>query len=291
MRVMTDRWCVPALALALFAGCSGGAEPDAGSGTMPGATPAASAPMEAAAGMPSGAAGRRADMDGKAGAPVRLRSILVPRHRVDVLARLPGLITSVQAEEGERVSGATILARLDDEPARLARDKAAAEAERASAVYERNRRGAGQQGVSVVSAMDLEVSEASYKMARADSALREMELAYTRVRSPIAGRVTERLVDTGDWVVAGERLFTIADLRVLRAEFVVPFSQQAALQTGSTVRLVVDPDGMERVVEGTLVLKSPVVDPASGGVKVTVEIANGDGNVHPGLPVEFTIGG
>lgn len=227
-----------------------------------------------------------------AGSEETVRTILVPSRRVEVLSRLEGPTVAVAVEEGDRVAEGQVLMRLDDQPGRLARDRAAAEAQRTRALYLRNLRGFQQSGgIQVVSKLELEVSLAEYRKAQADSAIREMELGYTRVCSPIAGWVIERQIEQGQWAGPGDPLFTVGDLGTLRAVFIVPYARQGDFPPGAAVALVVDPDGGARDVPGRVVLRSPVVEPATGGVKVTVEIDNRDLSLQPGLPVALTLGG
>jgi len=221
-----------------------------------------------------------------------VRAILVPSKRVEVLSRLEGPAVAVVVEEGDRVGEGQVLMRLDEQPGRLARDRASAEAQRTRALYLRNLRGFQQTGgIQVVSKLELEVSLAEYRKAQADSAIREMELSYTRVCSPIAGWVIERQIEKGTWVGPGDVLFTVGDLGTLRAVFIVPYTRQGDFPPRAAVALIVDPDGGARTVPGRVVLRSPVVEPATGGVKVTVEIDNRDLDLQPGLPVALRLGG
>jgi len=218
-------------------------------------------------------------------------TVLTSRRTVTVLSRIAGTVTALEVEEGDRVRGGGVLARLDDRSRQIARDRAAAEARRTRALYERNREAfASNTAVRVVSALELEVSEAEYLKAQADSALAELELSYTRITAPFAGVVTERFIDAGEWIAAREDLFTVAELGRLWAVFIVPPEVDADLQSGQIVALRIGNGEITLDADGRLVRTSPVLDPASGGVKITIEITNSQSLYKPGMTATIDFG-
>jgi RND family efflux transporter MFP subunit len=260
------------LTLLVVAGCSQGetAEDETGDQPVPTtAMPAPSSSTETTASPLHLPVMTGPDRD-TAGA--RLVTILTARSQVLVRSRIPGPVTEVLAEEGRRVAAGTLLARLDDEPYRLRRDRAAAEAMHTRALHHRTQAAFQDDApVRVVSEVDRDVATAEYLKAQADSAMAELELGHTRITSPIAGTVVDRRIQRGQWVAAQEGLYTIADLDVLWAVLVVPYERSQGMQVGQTLALTLDPGGQEQTIRGRLHLISPVMD-ATGGVKITIEV-------------------
>lgn len=226
-------------------------------------------------------------------------TILTARSHVKVLSRISGMVVGIEKEEGDRVREGDVLARLDDKRYRLEYDKASAEALRTRAIFHRNQEGFQEDArVKIVSELELDVSRAEYMKAWADSALKFMEWEYTRIKAPISGYVIERKIQPGQWIGMQEELFTVADLDELWAVFVVPDALQRSLTDGQSMTLHVNPGEESFTVTGTLLLRSPVVDP-SGGVKITVQIINRPGRLElppgfgsrlrPGMPVELVL--
>lgn len=215
-------------------------------------------------------------------------TILTAKSKVKVLSRISGLVESVR-EEGDRIKKGDILARLDDEPYRLALRKAVAEAQRTRTTYFVNLEGFRQRyEIGVISEQELKISEAEYMKAQADSALKEMELGYAAIRAPINGYITERKIQPGQWIGTYDELFTVADLDILWAVFVVPYDLQTTLREGQSLRLLVRSGSGSTSVDGLLHLKNPVIDP-TGGVKITIQIINREGRLRPGMPVELVL--
>jgi RND family efflux transporter MFP subunit len=212
-----------------------------------------------------------------------------------VKSRVPGLIEAVYAEEGmRRWRKGNVLALIDSSPYLLAYQKASAEADRARADYEFHKHAqegyGGEFDVEIVSALEMEVARTSYLKARADSALKRMELDYTEIRAPINGYITERRIQAGQWVGAQEELFTIVDIDTLWAVVVVPYSVLNSLGPVDTVTLIVNPGVESFPIEGRLILRNPVLLPPTGGVsgvRITIQVINGKKRLRPGMPAEL----
>ncbi|MFC1627651.1 efflux RND transporter periplasmic adaptor subunit [Gemmatimonadota bacterium] len=221
----------------------------------------------------------------------RHMTILTAKSRVVVLNRVSGMVTSLNVEEGDRVSTGDVLASLDRETHRLRAARAAAEAGRTRAIYLRNLEAFREEArIRIVSELELEVSRTEYLQAQADSALMAVELGYTDITAPISGHVIERNIQQGQWISTQEECFTVADLDILWAVFMVPMNSSGSRSpaVGDEVSLVVDPDGNSSSITGIIKLISPVVDPG-GGIKITVEVRRTGSNstLRAGMSVEL----
>jgi HlyD family secretion protein len=141
---------------------------------------------------------------------------------VDIAARQPGIVTQVMVQEGDEVTANEILARLDDQDARLARNQAAANLREAQAQVEANRTAvaAAQRNVTrmeQLSAQDfvspqavenardavrtaqsqLDVQLATVASARAALAQADYVVEQHIVRAPDEGRIVRRYANPG----------------------------------------------------------------------------------------------
>jgi HlyD family secretion protein len=107
-------------------------------------------------------------------------------------------------------------------------------------------------------------------------------LAYSEVRSPIDGVVTDRPTYTGETPAPGTPLLTVMDTSSVIAKAHIPQDQAVKLKPGdaATVRA---PGDIE--VVGKVSLVSPALDPNSTTVEVWVETPNPDGRLRPGTTV------
>ena len=65
----------------------------------------------------------------------------------------------------------------------------------------------------------------------------EVGLSYTEIRSPVAGRVVDRLADPGDTALPGKPLLSVYDPRALRIEVPVRESLAIGLKAGTSLQV------------------------------------------------------
>jgi len=134
----------------------------------------------------------------------------------------------------------------------------------------------------LVSAEVYERSKFVYEAQIALYDLANLELEYTGITAPFAGVIAERRIKVGNMIKTNEPAFRIINYSHLKAELHLPEVDLAKLELGQDSELSVDAlPG--RKFAGKVGLISPVVDPASGTVKVTVHIDNQDLALKPGM--------
>jgi RND family efflux transporter MFP subunit len=105
------------------------------------------------------------------------------------------------------------------------------------------------------------------------------------LRAPAAGVVTERLVNSGAGVQAGQSLFTVSNLATVWVIANVPEGQVHRLLVGSTAEIRTPAAG-DRPVEGRVTYVAPALDETTRTARVRVEVANPGGRLKAGMFVE-----
>ncbi len=108
------------------------------------------------------------------------------------------------------------------------------------------------------------------------------QLAYTEIRSPIDGVVTDRPSYPGETPPPGVPLLTIMDTSSVTARAHIPQSDAATLKPGDAATLTAPG---EAAVKGNVTLVSPALDPNSTTVEVWIGAVNPDGRLRPGTTV------
>jgi membrane fusion protein (multidrug efflux system) len=119
-------------------------------------------------------------------------------------------------------------------------DAASATTRAAAARLEANKHAAaGMRAQLVAARAQIEAEQAALRTADANIASAELQLSYTHILAPAAGRVTKRTVELGNYVNAGQSLLAIVrpDLWVT-ANF--KETQLTDMHPGQTVRIAVD---------------------------------------------------
>jgi HlyD family secretion protein len=115
----------------------------------------------------------------------------------------------------------------------------------------------------------------------------EAQLAYSEIRSPLAGVIADRGIYPGEMATAGSPLLTVMDNSRVVARVNVPQGQAAYVKVGAAASVKLTDAPQES--PGKVIVVSPAVDPNTTTVQVWVEIANPGERLKPGVSVHVTI--
>jgi membrane fusion protein (multidrug efflux system) len=209
---------------------------------------------------------------------------LEAKNRASIEARAAGLVEALLVEEGDRVEANQVLLHLEDTQARLRLQKAEINLRQEQTMFGRQKASLDRE---VITQAEYDLAEAAMEAAQAERDLTKDDLSHTRVRAPFAGRIIARQVDLGQTVSIGAELFTIANFTPMLARVHVPGKEIGSLQVGQPVSIVLDSNKQE--LHGSVDLISPVIDPATGTIKVTVKIDSYPEGTRPGDFAHVTI--
>jgi RND family efflux transporter MFP subunit len=211
---------------------------------------------------------------------VGVAGVVEPIRTVGVNAQLSGALVSVDVQEGDRVHVGQVLARLDDRE--IGSQLAAAEAnlEVVQAAYDRAEQLRERQ---VITQAEFDRERAALAAAEATRDQLAMRAGFASVDAPVAGVVTEKLVEAGDVVGVQTRLFTVADMSILVVRVGVSELDVVQVQPGDPVKIALDAlPGRE--FRGTVRRVFPTADPRTRLVPVEVALeASAAAAVRPGF--------
>lgn len=202
---------------------------------------------------------------------------LAPEKDAEMLARVSGMVEDILVEEGDEVREGDELLRIENAEYRYRVLQAEAARADLESRYERLQKMIEQ---NLVSAEEFEGVKTDLEAAKAEEGLARLNLSYTRVRAPFSGRVVTRHVDVGHNISVGTPLFVLSDFDPLLARIHVPAREFNKLSVDQPVELMLESDGTH--MSGRIKLISPVIDPASGTIKVTVEVSEYPPGTRPG---------
>jgi membrane fusion protein (multidrug efflux system) len=202
---------------------------------------------------------------------------LAAEKQAEILARVAGVVEALGCEEGDVVQAGSEMLHIDNDEYRYRLEQASADRADLESRYQRLQEMLEQH---LVSAEEFEGVKNDLESARAAEGLAKLNLSYTRVVAPFTGRVVARSVDVGQNINPGTPLFVLSDFNPLLARIHVPAKEFNKLKVDQPVDLTLESNGAR--VKGRIKLISPVIDPQSGTIKVTVEISEYPENTRPG---------
>jgi multidrug efflux system membrane fusion protein len=124
----------------------------------------------------------------------------------------------------------------------------------------------------------------------------QVNLVYTRIVSPVTGRVGIRQVDQGNYVTPGDSngIVVINQLQPISVIFSIPEDNVTALMkqvhAGAALRVeAYDRANAVKLADGTLATVDNEIDTTTGTVKLRAEFANDDGVLFPNQFVNVSL--
>ena len=219
-------------------------------------------------------------------------------NTVSLKTRIDGQITQVNFVEGQDVKLGELLIQIDPRPYQVALEQAQANLQRdeaqlnnAKVQYERMK---ALYAGGVIAKQDLDTQEASFGQyegtiaadkAAIDNA--KLNLVYTRITSPINGRIGLRQVDIGNYVTAasGSSMAVITQMHPIAIVFTLPEDQLQAvrerMKQGTLQVDVYSRDDQTKLSTGKLLTIDNLIDQTTGTVRFKAVFENPDNNLWP----------
>lgn len=235
-----------------------------------------------------------------------VEAFVEPYRKFDLAPAEPGLISTVEVQEGQAVRKGEILATLERDVLEISREIAVrqtqAEGRRRAALADvALRRARHEQLVGLHRAGhaseeelrrargDLELAEGQLLALDEQQAIDALELKKAEallerrlIRSPVDGVVTKVHREAGEFLtVVNPVVVSLAQVSPLRVTFHVPFAAQRGLAAGQTVEVELPDLGTTVTARVETIL--PVIDAESGTVRVKLLLDNAEGHIRCGM--------
>ena len=215
--------------------------------------------------------------------PLQLPAQLYVEHDAAVVARSAGVVDSVMAELGSRVTDGMTLARLENVDQELAVAQAEATYENVGRLVNRARVMTKAGGVTVA---DSEQVEFQYRQADLARRKAHRDLELTRIVAPFSGVVTARYARPGRFVAVGDTLLRVTESGPLLARVRIPEGSASTVHVGDQATVAGIAGATSRA---TVRHAAPAFDAASGTREVVLQLAVA-GGLLPGATVTVRLG-
>jgi RND family efflux transporter MFP subunit len=215
----------------------------------------------------------------------------------DIASRVMGTVTSIEIKEGDRVAEGELLLTIDNRDMvhkvraaeqgykELSKALEAAKQNKhlLNLTYERykslyDEKALSEQEMDEIETKkkvaDIEFERAQSALERGKAAFQELQinLDFTRVKSPVSGIITEKKVEVGNTAVPGVPLLRVEDNSSFRLEVMVDEKLIQKLQVGMPVNVYIN--ALNRDVKGQISEIVPAIDPGTRTFLVKIDINN-----------------
>ena len=229
-------------------------------------------------------------------------------RKIEVRARVAGILEKRLYDEGGPVAEGQPLFRIDPEPFTIAEQRAAAERAAARAELEQAerelRRNTALYQQEAISQRERDQAQTQLQLAQARLQLTEAALAdtrrnlrYSEVTAPLAGITGLETISEGNLIEPGTLLTTITQADPIQLHFALPeedaallANQVAAQAEQETLQPILIPaDGKPYRHPGRIDFTDRVIDPQTGTVRARAIFANPEGQLLPGQLVRIRL--
>jgi multidrug efflux system membrane fusion protein len=237
----------------------------------------------------------------RADIPITLEALgtVTPSAVATVRPQVGGVLQKITFTEGQLVKEGQVLATIDARPAQMSllqatgqRQRDEAQLESARVLLQRYRTLLEQDSIA---RQDVDTQAALVKQLegavvtdKAAEGIARINLGYTQVRAPIAGRVGLRTVDIGNLVNSGDAngIAVITQMSPIDVEFAVPQDQLPVLQqrinqNANMQAIAMDRTRTQNLATGRFFAMDNQVDTQTGTVRAKARFINDGGKLFP----------
>lgn len=232
--------------------------------------------------------------------PIQLDALgtVTPPVTANITSRIAGQLMAVYFTEGQTVKKGQKLAQIDPRPYQVALEQAQGQMARDEAALNQARvdlkryqtllaqNSIAAQQVDTQAAL-VKQDEGAVKADQANVDNAKLNLQYTSITAPVAGRVGLRQVDVGNYITAASQtLLVITQVDPIDVVFTVPEDNVPQItgrqRSGATLPATVfDRGGGDALARGRLSTLDNQIDTATGTVKAKARFDNGSGVLFP----------
>ncbi|NDV62880.1 efflux RND transporter periplasmic adaptor subunit [Puniceicoccales bacterium CK1056] len=209
-----------------------------------------------------------------------VRCLTEPIADVQMSSIVPGTVAAIHFGEGSFVDKGTVVLEMEARSEQLDIKRRSVLVDNLKATLERSEMLL--EKTSSISMEEVDETRSEYQISKIELELAREALEKKLIKAPITGIVTELPIEVGEFCEPPQILLRIVDTRQFNCVANIDPALAASLSMDDPVAFSSERGSEADKVMGKIVFISPVVDPASGLLRIKAQFTNTDGAVRPG---------
>lgn len=197
---------------------------------------------------------------------------------------VPGIITRIAAQEGQKVTQGELLASVEDTEYQNALIIANAGLEQAEDMYKRMNELYEKGSLPEKDFIDIKTKVAQ---AKANQKINAKHIKDSKLTAPFGGTVTAKMIELGAMAAPGVPAFSIVKTDKVYARITVPESEIGLLQKGMSATVYIPT--IKETLTGKIAIINPLADEMSRTYTVKVILDNPKGHILPGMLTNVSV--
>lgn len=205
-------------------------------------------------------------------------------EQVDIRSEVPGIVESINFNEGTTVSKGQILFKVNDIELRanLARIRTGQ-----GLASENERRAKLLLQKEAISQEEYDIASADFKTAKAETQLIQAQIAKTTVRAPFSGKIGLRAISKGTYVTPETVIAKLVNTSQLKITFSIPEKYVSQMKVGNSLTFTTA--GSAEKFTAKIYAIEPEIEIATRTLKLRAIAENKDGKLYPGTFANVTL--
>ncbi|WP_442787670.1 efflux RND transporter periplasmic adaptor subunit [Flavobacterium suncheonense] len=208
-------------------------------------------------------------------------------EQIEVRSEVPGVVESINFEEGSFVTKGQQLLKINDLELRAQLSQAKTKQTLAS---ENERRARLLLQKEAISQEEYDIASADFRSAQAQTQLIQAQIAKTSVRAPFSGKIGLRSISKGGYVTPTTVVANLVNTSQVKITFSIPEKYSGQMKEGTTIFFTIA--GSKEVFTAKIYAIEPGVEVTTRTLKMRALAENKQGKLIPGtfaniaLPLE-----
>lgn len=209
-----------------------------------------------------------------------VRCLTEPVRDVRMSSIVPGMVAQIHYGEGAFVPKDEVILALESRSEELDIQRRSVMVDTLKASLDRSEMLL--ENTSSISMEEVDEARSEYQLAVIELELARDALSKKQMVAPFSGVLTDLLMEVGEFCEPPQPILRLVDTRQFYCEANINPVSAAQLGVGDPVVYISESGFGESRIDGEIVFISPVLDPASGLMRIKAVFSNPDSEVRPG---------